>query len=191
MSWRALLLAVRDRIRVQCGYEDAVCDVTFDGRPHPSCGPVFVAIHKGSRSNRDAGTGRVALDQRYEVQVTVTMRQGPVPFDRLGTDLMIEAVDGLEPRVDAIIAAVQQDAYDHVIVRAANAMLASMEPGPPLGFVLGLAYLSDGPEREVGGRWFHATGREQAEGIATTIRFGGARRIQSLLNMNGVEWVSG
>ncbi len=190
MSWRGLLLAVRDRIRTEAPYEAAICDVTFDGRPHPSCGPLFVAIHKGTRGNRDSATGRVALDQRYEVRVTVTMRQGPVPFDRLGTDLMIEVENGLETHVDRIIAVVQRDSYDYVLCRDADAINASLNTDPPLRFCESLKYMDDGPEREVGGSWFHATAKERAEGIATTIRFGGARRIQHLLNMNGVE-VSG
>ena len=89
--------------------------------------------------------------------------------------------------MNAIIAAVHRDALDHVVVRAANALIGdtAQSGNPPIGFREGLKYQDDGPEREVMGDWFQSDA--PACGIASTIRFVGARRIQSILHMNGVE----
>lgn len=177
-AWRALLTAVRDRIRSVCAYTERDCELTFDGQPHPRCGKVFVAIHKGRRNASNKGTNRTALDQEHEVHVTVTMRVNE-PFDRLGTDLLLKASDGMQERVDAIVAAVHRDAYDYVVSGVANTALGDAGGGAaPIGFRIGLAYVDDGPERIEGGRWFHADPQANEAGIVTVIRFGGARRIQ-------------
>lgn len=114
------------------------------------------------------------LDQRLDVVVTVTMRVNE-PYDRIGTDLLLKASLGMEAWVDRIIVAVQRDAQNYVVARAADAALDAAIAQ----FILGLRYLDDEAPVLVGGSWFHAEPSAQEAGIKAIVRFGGARRMQA------------
>lgn len=162
------------------GYSEAGGTIanTFDGRPPPACGQVFVAVWSdGARDSRQRG----ALEEVVGVKVTVTLRLSSAPFDR-----WILVRRDLEVRLNAIRALVHRDSLTHAIINAA-AVLADLEPstgGAPtkrVGYRAGLGFLNFDPWQEVGGDWFHAKGI--AAGIAQTANFGGAVRVQAKSTM--------
>jgi hypothetical protein len=170
MSRRALHLAVRDVIRAQLGYKDNQCDVTFDGRPPPACGQDFVGIHRGPRNNQST----TALEIAYEFKITMTKRVDR-PYDRIGRDLMEQALMGLDDRADAIIKLIHEDAGGNLLAKA-NAIIGDQANG----FTELPIFLGDDGGRLVGGEWFHAEPDSQEVGIALELRFGRALRIQRI-----------
>lgn len=183
MSRRALLLAVRDQLRalppVGLGYLPRECEVMYDGRPPPRAGAWFAAVHRGRRSGQ---LHSECLDYELEFFVTVTARVN-VPVDRLGAALY-EASEKLDDRVDAIVALVQRQGV--AILTAANTLLGSSfdQAGQPRGFVERPYYLDDDNGRLVGDEHWWGLATEVPTGIAHTIRFGGARRVQALSSPN-------
>lgn len=180
MSRRSLMLATRDLIRSGLNYADRECDVTFDGQPPPRAGKVFVAIHRGGRRS----TARDSIDELYELIVTITLRVNE-PYDRLGTDLLEKAAQGMDDRGDALRAFLHMN-YD--VMNRANTLLitAANITKPPqgspnvYGFSEPLGFVSDDIPRLVAGNWFHAASEAVEVGIVQNLTFGGARRLQPI-----------
>lgn len=184
MSQRALLLAVRDRLRqptVDGGlaYTAEQCEVMFDGKPKPNCGEFFVAVHAGSWTGRDCE----ALDESYGVQVTVTRRIAYAPYDR-PTDPLTDASDALDKLLEAIRAKLHADPgpraaadpQQYPVLTLANAYIAN----PANKFVEPLRFRDGGTPAFKGADWFHAEGVGDECGVAQTLTFGGARRVQTI-----------
>lgn len=170
MSMEALLLAVRDRLRTECDYADAQCDVQPDGRVPPPAGQVYVSVHPaGFRNTAEYDLG---LDEAYDVTVTLTMRAGWLPRDRVGTQQTARPSAGLYARAAAIRAALHM-AY--AVTAAANEAIGDDENG----FVEPLRFSSCSAPQEKGPEWFGAEGdATPAAGYAVELRFVGARRVQ-------------
>lgn len=172
MSMRALLLAVRDRLRASApgglAYESAQCEVGFDGMPHPRAGQVFVAVHPGSVSN-EADTH---LAERYTVYVTLTMRAGHLPQDREGSQLMALASTGLYARAEAIRTLLHMN---EAVRSDANTTIGVGDNG----FTETIRYQSmDSPQLK-GPDWFGAEDPSDGPvGLAIQLTFGGAMRYQ-------------
>ena len=172
----ALETAVRDAIRTTLGVSRAMCDRMFDGRPPPSCGPIFVAVWSGGRRSQGKA-GRTALDQMFTVAVTITARINR-PFDR-----QVIHRDEIEKRMNAIVALIHLDTWNQSVINASNTLAAYRASNPggilPVGFSEALAWESTEDVRQVDGSWFMAE-PEKLAGIAQTAHFAKARHIQAI-----------
>lgn len=176
MSRRALMLATRDLLRSGLGYADRECDLAFDGHPAPRCGKVFLAVHRGGRRNN----ARDSIDELYDLIVTITIRVNE-PYDRLGTDLIEKAAQGLDDRADAVRAFIHMN-YD--IMNRANTELMRLAKNTSTqnvyGFAEPLGFQSDDKPDIKAGEWFHAQAGPVEVGIVQNLTFGGARRLQPI-----------
>jgi hypothetical protein len=149
---------------------------TFDDRPPPSCGEVYVAVWS---DNSRESTARTCLDERFQLCVTITLRASKTPFDR-----RVQVRDDLELRMNQIRALVHGDSWNFGITNAANA-LADFGDSPTKRprFAEALAFLGLDAIREVDASWFHARPSDQPAGVAQTARFGRSRRLQDMTLM--------
>lgn len=177
MSMRALLTAVRNRLRAAItdvppglGYETRQCEVGWDGQPPPMAGQVFVAVHPGSITSQSDQ----AMDEYYDLTVTLSMRLGQFPVDRWGERSLILSDTGLYARAEAIRALLHMN---YPVQDAANAIIGAQDNG----FVETIRYLGMGALREQGPDWWWAESEQQTEapvGLSVEIRLGKARRVQ-------------
>jgi len=176
----ALNRAVRDEIRGTLAYPAASCELTFDGRPTPRSGKVFVGVHRGERRSLH----RECLEEDLGVAVTLTMRINEPP-DRWGPDLIGKVEAGLDDRADQLRVCVHRDCKDYRIIRAANKLLGAGTDGYSgiNGFVEPLSFQQIDQPRIVGAGWFLAKPEAVELGLAVTLRFGGAKVLQTLDDM--------
>lgn len=69
---------------------DIYCDVTEEGQPKPNSGQLFYGLVGRSITN----DSDASLDEYYAFDVTITLRTGYVPDDRIGNQLIIAALAG-------------------------------------------------------------------------------------------------
>lgn len=185
MSRRVLLVAVRDALRAAppngLGYQPKECDLTLPGgMPHARAGKWFLGVWPGGWAN----TARTCLDGRFEVSVTLTMRVNE-PVDRVGEYLAREGT--FYDKAEAVATFLHKDNWDQHLMQRANALLGDPGAGnEPMGFREALTFLNDTGPRLVGPDWFsaEADATNPPLGIAVDLRFGKARRIWNLANVN-------
>lgn len=178
MAEEALLEAVRDHLRAALRLDDAECEVMADGRPMPSAGEFFAAVHEGEW-RADEGKGDEGLHEVMGVLVTVTLRCGSTPFDRIGTDVLAKARRGLLARAREVVAALARDRQQ--VRQLANAKFAGEDPaaGSVNGYFTAPKFRDGGRVEARGPEWFHAKGKSGAPvGLSRTLTFGGAERSQ-------------
>lgn len=171
---RCLLLATRDHLRVGLGLPDdpLTCEVTADGRPLPMAGEVFYAVHPGGSANSNVQN----LMETYTVYVTVTRRIGQVPYDRVGTDVLAAASDGLLALAEAARAVLHED---FALTYAATALL----PAGWHGYDEALVYRDTSAPTPRTGQWFQAKAATES-GLSVTVRVEGALRVQRIESIN-------
>lgn len=184
MSQAALLRAVRTRLQALFEVNQTGCDVMFDGQPPPVMGEQFIAIHPG---NWTAKNGDYDLDEYYGVQVTITRRLGAAPQDRGGTELWLKATEGIEAVARKIIVGdgttLNGLHRNGDVLREANTAL-----GTTVNTFFETLYFLDGgrPVLKLED-WFSAeemgTGKYANAGVAQTLTFGQARRLQDLRDL--------
>jgi hypothetical protein len=181
MSQAALCQAVCDRLQAVLSLDAATCDLMPDGYPKPSCGELFVAVHPGD-SSPDPAEG---LAEVFSMYVTVTRRLGYAPKDRQGVEVWRKAAVGLDAVVRRVMTALHLDAGADAVLNAANAYIAAEGAGN--GFVEPLRWQHTGRPEPKGPEWFstdaEAGGRFLNAGSAVEIRFGEAKRIQTVESM--------
>lgn len=167
----ALLQAVRDQIRDRCGYGENECEVEFDEQAPATVGQVYIAVCPGGwrpGPNNDNGGG--VLDELIDVEVTCILRAANVPRDRKRS-VFLDNLNGLNERLSKI------DNWIHFrteVMQKANALLESTQ-----GFIEMLKFGGmEAKPRAVTSETFAAKSGENAAGLARTIMFRGARRIQ-------------
>ena len=154
----ALKTAAAQHLRNVLGLPEHDCDITPDGQPKPDCGQVFVSVHGGSINNR----ATEALDEYVDFAVTVTLRMGYLPFDRVKT----EGLDYVRK-----VKAACHKSYDlTALATAASADVVFTEPPMFAGMSDLMVKHND---------WFFAEDRDDPDtGIAYTLNFHRARRIR-------------
>lgn len=174
-----MALAVRDGLRRVFRWEGGLCDVQPPpGRPPAMSGQVYVAVWEGGAEN-DATESRHDL---HRINVTITRRVGDTPQDRMGTDAIHKEAVGLEVLADAVASAVHGDKDGYWIMNQANNYLktANATGGTIYGFTEPLRYLSMTRVEDKTGAWFHGDRAHEMSGLAITIYFGRALRLQSI-----------
>lgn len=158
-------------LREQLGYKVAECDRTFDGRPGGRGAKLFVGVW--SDGARTSGS-RVALDERFGINVTVTVAF-VLPQDRRW-----EERDLLELHVNRVRALLHGDTWGGVIRRRANELAGlGTEPARAIGFCEAMYLLGIDAWTEKDGSWFNAS-QAGVMGVAQTARFGGMRLVQGV-----------
>jgi hypothetical protein len=189
MSVRALLLATVAQMRKPVadgglGLDENTCDTTPpSGKPPPVAGDWFYGVHRGNVVlEKDESDYRV-----YAIKVTISARMQSVPWDRLGPELQERMADGMDDRVDAMIAMMTNQKY--VVMNAANALIEGTQDWVNVnggtathnGFIEPLFLLGEDDEPDLrSGAWWEAQPDEPKAGISLTVRFGKARRVQVL-----------
>lgn len=171
----ALLVATRDIIRTELKLNPEDCIIQEDGMPTPTCGPLFVAIH-GSSWAPDIIDQNLGIDERADLTITVTMRASATPFDVRGDEIYVTDSLNIEKHVHRIKCRVHQN---YTLITNANALLGGtdniMEPLRWLG--------GDAQPQKVDNTWFSSEMPLEFAGITMVIRFGQARRMQTLTNI--------
>lgn len=176
---RALLLAVRDRVRNVCGLSSEDCEVMPSGKPPAKCGETFVSIHPGGITldapEHELWTANVSI------KATATVKAGKTPEDRAGLRL-IASEDGLTDLAEWIAKAVHGS---YTVLASANATLTAT--ADKLGIEAQsynefLRCVGGIPEpQEKGPAWFGAkTSQDGPAGWAIEIRWSGGRRPEAL-----------
>ena len=170
---RALLQATLNHLRDTLSLDASTSEVMPTGKPPAFAGEVFYTVHPGTVSNQDVH----CLDEQYSLDVTITLRSGKVPTDRVGTELLLAEDDGIYDRADAVRAAIHMR-YVGLMNDANTDLTASVN-----GFVEPLVFLGYGRVQEQGGNWFGGKGGPGSAGISLTLSFGRARRAQTIESM--------
>ncbi len=169
---RALLLAVRDRVRTVCSLSADECEVMPSGEPPAKCGERFVAIHPGGIT-LDSPEFEF-WDANVSVKASVTARAGRVPADRAGTHL-VSAEDGLTDLAEMVAKSVHGS---YTVLDTANATLGvGTQPfNEPLRCTGGI------PEpRKQGPAWFSSDAKQVvAAGWSIEVKWSGGRRPEVL-----------
>lgn len=174
MSQRALALACRNVLRSKLGFDEGTCDVVPPaGKPPAACGELFVAVWENGFDNS-------TFDSRtdmHAVNVTITRRTPFAPYDRQSEDVIHRATIGLEVMADKV-ASVVHNSYE--VMNLANVFLSAVMGNANFyGFSEPLRFLNGTRSETKGGEWFHGDGKERASGLAVTLYFGKAKRLQS------------
>lgn len=181
MSQRALLLAVRDVLRAAApnglGLPFSQCEVEPDGRPPASCGELYFAVHAGEWAASDVE----GLDESFGFQLTLTVRAGKVPEDEIGASLLYgPAGTSAEEWLRKALTFLHLDRGGDLVLQRANAYVGASFNG----FVEPPRFRSGGPPQLKGPDWFGAVpagkGRAAPAGVAQTLTFAGARRVQTI-----------
>lgn len=146
------------------------CDLGgIGGKPPPFCGQRFVVVHADGWKNLSSES----LDERIGVAVTITDRIPLTPFDRLGTEELDEATNGLEAFAESVVPIMDRGQYD--ILDLANAMITD-----GLNTFVEPLRFRDGEQPTLQtGDWFNAT-HEQYAGLSVTLHFGEALRVRRI-----------
>ena len=71
------------------------CEVSPDGRPHPSCGKSFVCIFENDNQNNTTKKTEGCISYEGEFVIRITKRVSANPLDRFGVTIYAEASNSL------------------------------------------------------------------------------------------------
>lgn len=165
----AYLLATRNAIRTEFGLDEFHCDVTPDGKAAPISGQWYYAVHPGEMTN----SAKNCLDERVGLRVTITIRTGVAPVDRVGQNAVTPST-GILARAKRLRALLHMN---YAVMEAANALISG-EGVTVSGFSEPMRFLSATYLGPKGPSWFFADGQDEYTGLAVELRFGDARRVQ-------------
>lgn len=184
MSLAAIALATRDTLQTTFGTDAESCEVGFDGKPKPSCGELYLAVHSPSWQGI---SGDYDLHEEAQLAVTLTMRIGFAPKDRYGIAVWLEATDGMDRRCRQVITALH---HNQAVRIAANAYLADWGREGSGLIITPLQFLQAQPVTVRDYTWFDAvmpanpSEHKLAEsGVSQTLFFGKCQRCQNIPDM--------
>lgn len=180
MSQSSLLYAVKTFILQKFTYNnqsinEEICDVMPDGRPHPSAGELFISVHPGgSRGSNDE-----VLWAIHSVNLSITLKTGRSPVDRVGTHDMIKKRLGILEVGQKLIETIHMNYH---ILQIANSYIDN----PANKWVEPLRFNNSPPPRMMSADWVHSTeGTDIA--IMQYISFSNAVRVQFSDYQPGVD----
>jgi hypothetical protein len=180
---QAVVNALQTEPPTGLGFTPAQCHRMYDGQPPPSMGQWFVSVW--GDNSRQTQSQRVHLSEVFSVFCTVTVRFTR-PFDQ-----WLVHRDFLEQQANAIRAIIVQDQWANSVINSANALAGFRNSGTgstaaPVGFCESLAFAGFDPVLEKGADWFSAHPEKPMDGIAQTVKFAGARRVQAVTSATTV-----
>lgn len=141
----------------------AVCP---DGRPHPSAGEYFYAIHDGGEQGESDQAHRLGYYQT--VQVTITKKMQAVPSDRAGRELLMATGTGLLDRANALKERLH-GSWD--VIGEANT-LTGIVAAVGYGWTQTLLFASRSPVEPRTPEWFWSDDEQRGPvGVSTTLTF--------------------
>lgn len=174
-SEKNLLLAVRNRLRNDGGYQDNQCEIEHDEAAQPTTGDTYaVVMPAGFTPGPRHRTSGGIRDLVFAVDVMVIKRISHVPRDRT-REMYLGNLSSLAVEIEKIIDLI--DFRYEVINDANELLLADNQAGASYGFYEPLRFA--GVERRpriIGGEMFSETKNVTRVGLARTIAFSGARR---------------
>lgn len=182
-----MLTAVRDQLRTVCSFTDLECEARNDPQPLPTMGKRYIGVYPGEcRGGPHSDQG---IQEYIGVNVGITIRLSGTPSDRIGQDLYLKALVGMEALSRKVQLAVHRN-YD--VMGAANTIIgAAVDTISPSftsqKFITPLEWQYTTPVPEVKlGDWFLTDNENEIakkHGLYVDIRFAGAHRPQQLLMM--------
>ncbi len=172
MSEIALLTAVRNTIRALSNFDDNEVEIEPDDKPPQNVGKVFVAVMPGAITAGNHHTAGGVIDKMYAVDVAVTMRVPPTPYDRR-RNVFIDNTEGMQVYTGVIELAID---FVYQVITDANTIIAGGGGG---GFIHPLLFEGYTPLAIVGAEEFQARSGEAIAGLRRTIQFRNARRMQT------------
>jgi len=172
----ALLEAVRDRLRTELSLDEQECNIEFDEQvPAHAVRHKYIVVMPGGISKGAAHDGGHVIDEIIGVDVTVIIRATDKPRDRR-RDIFLRNLSNLNEWCEKIRG--QLD-FNYTLLTAANTIING-DSNSTEGFVEPLRFAGMDPRaRKVSGEVFDSAPTEPNAGLARTVRFSGARRIQS------------
>lgn len=187
----ALVKSVVYRIKTILTLTDANVGDSYDGQPPAFSGEEYWQVHEGASDN----SGVNFLDERFNVDITLTRKTGYTPQDRIGQDTLGDLTTGIRKRARTIAIALNMDYTTLDVCGGTKGQVATefwaggqawSLTHSDTGFREPLRYgRIDKPEVK-GPEWFWATDHSDHSngpptGIAITIHLTGARRTQDLI----------
>jgi len=175
MSESALARAVRDQIRLNSAYNDRDVDVELDEVVPPVKGELYIiVIPAGIEAGPTHESSGCVIDELFSIDIVVIRRSPRVPSDR-ERKLFIAITRSFEVDRRNILSAVD---FSYSVLTAANAYILAEESSSE-GFIEPLKQASVGRFRTATAETFRAAPGETNAGVARTISYRGARRIQT------------
>ncbi len=185
MSLSALLLAVRNQLRTECGFTDVECDAHDDPQPHPTAGKRFIAVYPGEchgGPHSDLG-----IQEYLGINVGITLRFSGTPQDFISNEIYLKSLRGMEALSRKVVLAVHRN-YD--VMNGANTIIAEVldeEVADIEGFITPLDWVWTTPVPEVKlGDWFWSDNENEIarkHGLFLNVSFANAHRPQHLATM--------
>ncbi len=173
MSETALLETLAEKIRETCGYTEQQCQVEYDEVVPATAGEFYICVMPGgwvAGPNNAIGGG--VLDEIFAADVSVIARARRVPRDRR-RGIFLDNLDGLNQRIRSIITSAAH--FSYVLMNSTNLKITDSSEK----FIEPLKFRSVEPRpREVSPVIWGGTEGKEPGGLARTVRFDGARRIQ-------------
>jgi hypothetical protein len=171
MSQAAYLEAVKRKLQTILNLSAESCDIMLTGEPKPTAGEWFVAIHPGSW---DGVSMDADFSETVGFQVTVSLKLGFSPQTKFG----VEAWKNLfEPLVRKIATGLHQN---NVLMQVANNLITTGDDK----FHQPVSFQGASPPEMKNQEWWQSYSQTQTHvayaGMAQTLNFGGANRVQDL-----------
>lgn len=172
----ALLIAVRDQLREKVTLSPDDVRVQPGPEPIPTMGDTFISVY-GSGWNAGISDPNRGIDEVFGVACAVTSRMSANPIDRVGEEIYIKGITGLEATCRKIVANVHQNID---VFTEANLLITGDDK-----FVEFLRWSSTDPSpKTVGADWFFSSDTTNPDyGLVMEVRFVGARRVQAIANI--------
>lgn len=171
MSVAALCEAVRNHLRTQLSLDNGECDVEQSAQPPPFIGKRFVSVHPTYW--RPAGNFDDGLHEIIGLDCTLTFAAAQFPQDRIGGELFLKALTGMEKLARDIVLQIDRS---YTVMAAANALITSGTDK----FQVPLFWEgTDGTPAEQDGTWIFAA-PETCAFLVLGVHFGRAERHQTI-----------
>lgn len=182
MSAAALRQAVCRIIQEGLGLNSTQCGLEDTARPSATCpAPLYVSIHPGAWRSRRLDYG---LDEVFGVNVTVSYRGTQFQPDKWGDQILgADVSGGIESVSRKIITLIHCKAAP---LAAANVIIGGSSTGFIIGEWLRLSGEQEPPADRQPGWWGGQVGKQNTNtyaGMSLTMHFDGARRVQSIEEM--------
>lgn len=179
---QALATLMREARPLGFGLSRAECEISHDGTPPPLAGDWFWGVYGGGGSDSKIDSS-VDFTTQPTVQVMLSARVGPIPYDRLGPDF-VYGDQGMMDRLEFFCAWLARHQYD--FMNLANEFLNGSHE-PVNGFIEPGFTLSIQRVRVVGANhWQSAASTEKLKtplapaGIVGEVQIRDFKRIQYL-----------
>jgi len=174
-SETALLEAVRNRLRTQLTLDDHQCEIEFDEMAPATVGDKYLVVLPGGVSDGPAHrTSGQVIDEVIGVDVTVVLRATSVPRDR-HRDVYLRNLMSLNDLIQKVRDAID---FKYEVNTAANVIITGLT-GSTYGFTEPLKFQGMQARPVKVSAEFFAASKEPVAGLARTVYFRGARRIQA------------